>query len=103
VNIHKNSRGSEGVAAYFPTFLKKSWKINISNAQFECVNSSSSTSQVFRGMATNKRESVYTQQVVDCFLALALQGVTEAEASRDYVLLALKFAVDYAGIGRIKT
>ena len=54
-------------------------------------------------MATNKRESVYTQQVVDCFLALALQGVTEAEASRDYLLLALKLAVDYAGIGRIKT
>ena len=54
-------------------------------------------------MAASKRDSVYTQQVVDCFLALALQGVTEAEASRDYALLALKLAVDYAGVGRVNS
>ena len=54
-------------------------------------------------MAANKRDSVYAQQVVDCFLALALQGVTEAEASRDYVLMVLTFAIQYADLRRINT
>ena len=46
---------------------------------------------------------MYAQQVVDCFLALALQGVTEGEASRDYVLMVLKFAIQYAGMRRINS
>ena len=54
-------------------------------------------------MAANKRDSVYAQQVVDCFLALALQGVTEAEASRDYVLMVLTFAIQHADLRRINT
>ena len=49
-------------------------------------------------MAVNKRDSVYAQQVVDCFPALALQGVIEAEANRDYALLALKLAIEYASV-----
>ena len=52
-------------------------------------------------MAVNKRDSVYAQQVVDCFLVLALQGVTEAEANIDYALLVLKFAIEYASMGEL--
>ena len=54
-------------------------------------------------MAVSKRDSARAQQVVDCLLALALQGVAEAEASRGYALMVLTFAIQYADLRRINT
>ena len=54
-------------------------------------------------MAVSKRDSARAQQVVDCLLALALQGVAEAEASRGYVLLALKLVIECFTMKRVNS
>ena len=56
---------------------------------------------VIKSTMSKNRDVAYCQHVVDCFLALILQGVTEEEADRDYVLMVLSFAIEYAKSGRV--